>query len=205
MSSFNIGVITDGFKTDPLTALKKAAALGVFGIQVYTFRGPMLPENLTAEFRRNYKKLADDLGLQITATCGEFSHAFRNDVLNQKMIDDMKSQMELAVEFGAPIVTGHIGTIPEDTGSKCYRLMLEGCAQVADFAAKAGVTFAVETGPERSIVLKTFLETKKCIKRIFYLKHNLVKMVCCVTIIKEYGLIISKDSTTTRTIKISKV
>ena len=52
MYNFPIGIIINSFRTDIPTAVKKAAELGAKGIQVYSTRGEMAPENLTPEKRR---------------------------------------------------------------------------------------------------------------------------------------------------------
>ena len=54
MYPFSIGVLMDGFRTDTLTALDKAAAVGAKGIQVYVTKGELSPENMNAEARREF-------------------------------------------------------------------------------------------------------------------------------------------------------
>ena len=48
MYNFPIGIIINSFRTDIPTAVKKAAELGAKGIQVYSTRGEMAPENMNA-------------------------------------------------------------------------------------------------------------------------------------------------------------
>ena len=67
MYNFPIGIIINSFRTDIPTAVKKAAELGAKGIQVYSTRGEMAPENLTPEKRREFLKLVKDNGLVISA------------------------------------------------------------------------------------------------------------------------------------------
>ena len=50
MYPFSIGVLMDGFRTDTLTALDKAAAVGAKGIQVYATKGELSPENMNRSF-----------------------------------------------------------------------------------------------------------------------------------------------------------
>ena len=57
MYPFSIGVMLDSFRTDMLTALDKAAALGAKGIQVYATRGEMSPEKLHGEKRKEGENL----------------------------------------------------------------------------------------------------------------------------------------------------
>ena len=79
MYPFSIGVLMDGFRTDTLTALDKAAAVGAKGIQVYATKGELSPENMNAEARREFLKRVKDHGLVIYAPAGRHgvSHASR--------------------------------------------------------------------------------------------------------------------------------
>lgn len=43
MYPFSIGVLMDGFRTDTLTALDKAVAVGATGIQVYATKAKCRP------------------------------------------------------------------------------------------------------------------------------------------------------------------
>ena len=54
MYDFSIGVILDSFRTDIPTAMKKAADMGITGLQVYATAGDMAPENMTKEKRREF-------------------------------------------------------------------------------------------------------------------------------------------------------
>ena len=47
MYNFPIGVIINSFRTDIKTAVLKAAEVGANGIQVYSTRGEMAPENMS--------------------------------------------------------------------------------------------------------------------------------------------------------------
>ena len=54
MGRFPIGVIIDSFRTDTVSAVKKAAEVGADGIQVYATRGEMAPENMDASKRSEF-------------------------------------------------------------------------------------------------------------------------------------------------------
>ena len=55
MGRFPIGVIIDSFRTDTVSAVKKAASVGADGIQVYATRGEMAPENMNAQKRADLR------------------------------------------------------------------------------------------------------------------------------------------------------
>ena len=54
MYNFSIGVIVDSFRLPIKDAVKKAAEVGAQGIQVYSTRGEMAPENLNAAARADF-------------------------------------------------------------------------------------------------------------------------------------------------------
>ncbi|MBQ7100866.1 MAG: sugar phosphate isomerase/epimerase, partial [Clostridia bacterium] len=67
MYNFSIGVIVDSFRLPIKDAVRKAAEVGAQGIQVYSTRGEMAPENLSAAARADFRNLVADNGLKISA------------------------------------------------------------------------------------------------------------------------------------------
>ena len=154
---FPIGVIIDSFRTDTASAVKKAAAVGAQGIQVYATRGEMSPENLVGEKRSDFKKLVADNGLVISALCGDLGGGFGNRDENPERVEKSKRIIELAKELGTDVVTTHIGVVPQDSNHERYKIMQEACFELSRFADSLDAHFAIETGPETSAVLKGFL------------------------------------------------
>ena len=151
---FPIGVIIDSFRTDTASAVKKAAAVGAQGIQVYATKGEMSPENLVGEKRSDFKKLVADNGLVISALCGDLGGGFGNRDENPERVEKSKRIIELAKELGTDVVTTHIGVVPQDSNHERYKIMQEACFELSRFADSLDAHFAIETGPETSAVLK---------------------------------------------------
>ena len=159
MFNFPIGVILESFKTDRSTAIKKAAALGAQGIQMYATKGENSPENLTAADRRALLDEVKSNGLVFSALCGDLGKGFGNPDLNPELIEKSKRIVDLAKELETDIVTTHIGVVPEDKNHERYKIMQEACFELAAYADSMGAHFAIETGPETSAVLKEFLDS----------------------------------------------
>ena len=160
MGRFPIGVIINSFRTDTVSAVKKAAEVGAQGFQVYATSGEMAPENMNAAKIAEFKKLVADNGLVISALCGDlggggFSFADRNPA----KIEKSKRIIDLAKELGTDVVTTHIGVVPEDKNADRYKVMQEACFELSRYADNIGAHFAIETGPETSAVLKDFLDS----------------------------------------------
>ena len=159
MYDFSIGVILDSFRTDIPTAMKKAASMGIQGLQVYATAGEMAPENMTADKRREFLACCKENGLTISALCGDLGHGFADASLNPQLIERSKRIVELAKDLGTDIVTTHIGVVPTDMNHPDFITMQKACRELAEFADSYDAHFAVETGPEPAVVLKAFLDT----------------------------------------------
>ena len=158
MYQFPIGVILDSFRTDTKTAIQKAVALGADGIQMYSTKGDNTPENLTPARRRELLDMVKSNGLKFSALCGDLGEGFFRPERNPELIERSKRILDLAKDLETDIVTTHIGVVPEDPKAERYGIMQEACFELSRYADSIGSHFAIETGPETSAVLKTFLD-----------------------------------------------
>ncbi len=159
MFNFPIGVILESFRTDRSIAIKKAAALGANGIQMYATRGENSPENLSASARRELLDEVKASGLVFSALCGDLGHGFGNKELNPELIEKSKRILDLAKDLETDVVTTHIGVVPGDKNHERYKIMQEACYELSRYADSIDAHFAIETGPEPSAVLKGFLDS----------------------------------------------
>ena len=159
MYPFSIGVITDSFKTDFSSAIKKAQEIGAKGIQTYVTNGDMSPDHLSQSQRKEILKMVKDCGLVFSAVCGDLGKGFGNADENPQLIEASKRIIELAKDFETNIVTTHIGVVPEKPSHPRYQIMQDACRKLAEFADSMDARFAVETGPEKAETLKYFLDS----------------------------------------------
>ena len=158
MYQFPLGIIIDSFKTDTYTAIETAAKLGAKGIQMYSTMGENSPENLTAAKRRELLDFVKSNGMVFSAICGDLGKGFANKDENPALIEKSKRIMDLALELETNIVTTHIGVVPSDKNSEKYKIMQQACFELCRYADSLDAHFAIETGPETSLVLKEFLD-----------------------------------------------
>ena len=158
MYPFSIGVMLDSFRKDRLEALDSARKVGASGIQVYATRGEMAPENMNAQMRRDFLHQVKDHGLVISALCGDLGRGFGNAELNPSLIEKSKRILDLAKDLETDVVTTHIGVVPASNAHPRYAVMQDACGQLAAYADSVAAHFAIETGPETSLVLKNFLD-----------------------------------------------
>ena len=159
MYQFPIGAIVESFRMETHEAIKTAAQMGLNGLQMYCTKGEHAPENFSKEARRELLKYTKDLGLRFSAICGDLGRGFGNPELNPELIEKSKRILDLALDFETDVVTTHIGVVPEDKNHPRYQIMQEACYQLATYADSINAHFAIETGPERSEVLRDFLDS----------------------------------------------
>lgn len=154
-----IGVLLESFHKPVYESLAIAKKIGVEGIQVYATTGELSPERLKGQALKEFKKVVADSGLTISALCGDLGGGFMDKRQNPAKIEKSKAILDLAKELGTNIVTTHIGIVPEDINSERFHTMHQACYQLAEYADSMQAHFAVETGPEKAITLKRFLDT----------------------------------------------
>ena len=159
MYQFPIGVILESFRLDRSAAIRQAAAIGANGIQMYATYGENSAENLNAQARKDLLREVQDNGLQFSALCGDLGHGFGDAALNPKLIEQSKRIIDLALDLQTNVVTTHIGVVPSDPSHPRYKIMQEACYALAAYADSVNAHFAIETGPETSLVLKNFLDS----------------------------------------------
>lgn len=150
-----IGVIAESFRKPFPQAIKEARALGADGVQAYA--GRAFPFDADKSKLSEIKKITEGEGLCFSAICGDFCCAMYYE-RDRSMIDREKRILEMAKELGTDVVTTHIGVVPENKDCVQYESMYAVCKELADFAKSLGGHFAVETGPEKASVLKSFLD-----------------------------------------------
>jgi sugar phosphate isomerase/epimerase len=157
-----LGVITDCFKKSHFEGIKLAFDLGLNGVQIYATTGEFSPSTLTDAQKTEYKNLLKEKGLVVSALCGDMGgHGFEIAQDNAERIEKTKEIIDLAAEFGARVVTTHIGVIPADKTNPRYAAMLNALTECGLYAMTKDVTLAIETGPETAATLLQFLQDTK--------------------------------------------
>jgi sugar phosphate isomerase/epimerase len=158
MYNFPIGVLLDSFRLDTASAVRKAAEIGVKGLQMYATSGDYAPENLSSEKRRELLDLVKSNGLIFSALCGDLGQGFSVREKNPLLIERSKRILELAKDLETNVVTTHIGVVPQDKTHEQYQVMQAACYELSRFADSIDAHFAIETGPETAATLKGFLD-----------------------------------------------
>lgn len=156
---FKTGILIDSFQIELDDALKISADLGVNGIQMYAVPHHMASINLDYKEAKSLKRKINSYNLEVAALCGDLGgHGFELEEENPGKIKKTKEIIDFASELGTTIITTHIGVISEEADSDKNIVMREALSEVCRYAEDAGIYIAIETGPERSMVLKKFIK-----------------------------------------------
>ena len=162
MGTLKIGIMVESFKLGVREGIKKAAELGVHGIQLNTVVGELDPDNLSRTGREDLLHFVGSCNLRISALCGDLGgHGFEDANENERKIEKSKKIMDLACDLKTDVVTTHVGVISEDEKDPARIAIKEVCEELAGYGDRVGASFAIETGPEKAEVLKEFLDGLK--------------------------------------------
>ncbi len=160
MYDFSIGVMLESFHKPAAESMAIAQQLGAKGLQVYATPSMLEKKGLTTRAsQKEFFKMVKDHGLVISALCGDLGHGFGDAEKNPSLIEASKRILDLAMDFETNIVTTHIGVVPTDSAHPRYKIMQDACGELAAYADSLNAHFAIETGPETSLVLKNFLDS----------------------------------------------
>ena len=149
-----IGLISDSFRLPFAESISAASKLGVTGVQKYlTGWGGFGADDMTPERIREIRDIMDSNGLIFSAFCGDFGI----DLDNDEVIEKSMRVLDKAKELGCSIVTTHIGHI-EDGDSPRMEKLRNNCYKLATYADSMGSKFACETGTEKAVAMKKFLD-----------------------------------------------
>ena len=154
-----IGVLIPEISANLPEMLEKMAGIGAEGVQFYVKNKHYDLTGCTAEELRQLKKRIDNLGLELPAICGELGgHGFQIREENPQKLATLKHIIDMAEILETPVVSTHIGVIPDDTESPIFNAVLEAMTEAGIYAKSKGIGIAIETGPETPEVLKMFLD-----------------------------------------------
>jgi len=118
---------------------------------------------VTSAQRSAVRKACEKRGLEISGFCAQLAGpktlgGFGEEPNLPARLEKTKKALQFAAELGAPIVTTHIGPIPENKADPLYERFKRSTSEVMQDANKSGGIFALETGQESAQGLKEFIE-----------------------------------------------
>jgi sugar phosphate isomerase/epimerase len=151
-----IGVVTVNLHVGWPACLETAAQIGAEGVSIRV-NGEELSPDLTAAEADKVRKLVAGKGLILASTCGEVG-GFAGEEHWQRRVDITLKCLKATALLGAPVMTAHVGVIPEDREHPNWQRVFQALLAVKEVCEKVEVKFAIETGPEHPAVLRDMLE-----------------------------------------------
>lgn len=159
MARFEIGTRLVCLRLPRSEGVKTAHELGLDGIEPSVKMDDIEGAAPQGETLADARRECDRLGLTISAIGGGSALP---GVAHGEFTAEQRAAARRLVDFVAdleiPVITSHIGVVPEDRDSARYAAMRDYWREAADRAADRDVVLAIETGPERSEVLRGFIE-----------------------------------------------
>jgi L-ribulose-5-phosphate 3-epimerase len=149
-----VGIITASLPMPTKQALRKAKELGAHGVQLWIVNNDLDPRNLTKSGRDELITYMAAIQLERSALCGDIG-GFCDPATVDERIARTKEMFDLCVDLFTPILTTHIGVVPEEPRARAA--LVEAVREVANYAAERGCCFATETGPEKPESLAALL------------------------------------------------
>ncbi len=158
MKKRKVGVFVESFRLPTRDGIKKAAELGVDGIQFFCTSGDMAPENMTRTARNELKNFLASHNLVISALCADYGHGFMNPADAEEYVEKSKRCVDMALDLDTNTLTTHIGVVPENENDPAWKTGLEALSDLSAYAESKDALFACETGPEAPALMKKFLD-----------------------------------------------
>ena len=154
-----IGVLLPELSSSIKDALVQVSQWNVDGVQFYVKnRYYDLLKSSDDEIDALRKHIAG-LNLELPAICGQLpGYGFEKAENNPLQIALTKRIIDIACRLETSVVSTHIGVVPLDKTDPVYAVMVAAMSELGGYAARCGVTLAIETGPETPEHLKNFIE-----------------------------------------------
>ena len=152
-----VGIITASLPLDLRAALRKAKDIGAHGVQLWVAHNELDPKNLSNSGRKDLIDYMARLDLERSALCGDIG-GFADPATVDERVAHTKLMFDLCVDLRTPILTTHIGVVPDDAAPGAYAGLADAVREVAQYAAERDCCFATETGPESGQRLASLLD-----------------------------------------------
>ncbi len=151
-----VGIITASLPMELRAALRKAKEIGAHGVQLWVANNELDPRNLSKSGRQELLDYMASIGLRRSALCGDIGGFADSKTVDERVVHT-KEMFDLCVDLKTPILTTHIGCVPQDESSPAYRSLISVVRELAEYAVARDCCFATETGPESGDALARFL------------------------------------------------
>lgn len=153
-----IAALNKSFRLPFGETLRLANLMGFDSLQL-ALEGEFDVDSMSREKTAVVSKMLCEYGINICSYCGDLGgNGFTDAELNKYKVSKTLRMVDYAHNTGVPMITTHIGNIPTDRLSKVYAAIQSAVKTVGEYAAKCGITVAVEAGCASPRVLTEFID-----------------------------------------------
>ncbi len=128
-------------------AMETAARLGAAAVEIDA-RTELRPADLSETGRREFRKLLENLNLQVAAIGFRTRRGFNVADDLERRVAATKDAMRMANQLGCAVVVNQVGRVPDDAEASDWPTMLEALTDLGNFGNHIGATLTAETGSE---------------------------------------------------------
>lgn len=174
MATRKIGVTSTSFHMPFDKTLPLAKEMGITGVQLWGVGGEHDAMALSKDDRKRLLEHIRSQGMEITALCAEVG-GFAHPETVEDSLEEARAVVDMAVDMGVRVVSGHIGVIVEDPNDPGRLCMAKAMIEFGKYCEDRGKVYASETGPESIELMREFIDAlpNKAIK-LNYDPANLV-------------------------------
>lgn len=153
---FRFGVQLRSLRLPVRKALQVASELGFRGVEI-DLRSEIIPRELSQTGVRQLRKLLDDLNLKVVATAFPTRRPYNDSDDLERRIAATKEAIDCAYKLGAPLLTNHIGRVPEEETDERFTLLRDVMSELGRYGHQNGVFMTAKTGPQSAEDLNRLL------------------------------------------------
>lgn len=154
-----IAIIPTTGGADPYDGMRVAAELGVEGVHIGAFGGPLDLERRSRSERLGILARIRDLGLEVSSLIawGGSVDLGKEEGLEENIAWGQRIN-ETAVDMAGGLWMAHVGVMPEDASSPVWARFQDSLGRIARHGERIGATLAMETGPETPATVRRMIE-----------------------------------------------
>ncbi len=148
MPNVRIGIQTRSLRQPFRQALATAARLGADGVEIDA-RSELAPAQMSATGMRQFRKLLEDLNLQVSAVAFPTRRGYDEpDELDRRVLAT-QAAMRFAYDLGCGVVINRVGQVPAQADDPRFSRLVEALTMLGAYGERVGARLAAQTGGEK--------------------------------------------------------
>ena len=158
-----IGIDVDDLRLGTRQGMKQASAMEFRTVELGAARGEAAPGELTGSGRRELKRLAQGLGLELASLSADMPELRLTDPARaEERIERTCRIIDLARDLQTPIVTTGLGVVIDSRTGEPSDLVIEALGRIGEHADSRGIHLALRPSLDGGKAWAAFLKAIRC-------------------------------------------